>query len=115
MAKYVMLADSVVPQVLDLAKKHQKGRGTDDVPDGTFDFTEGWFRTSGLYGLCPEYQARFMEAFATAGSRSITTLGCWTALIPEFWSWRNSIKKAGYQKLIPRWHSIGDCWHIHRF
>jgi len=63
-----MLADSVVPQALDLAKKHQKGRGTHDVPEGTFDFTERWFRDSSLYGLCPEYHVRFMREFAARSS-----------------------------------------------
>ena len=40
---------NVVPQVLKLAEGHQKGRGTKEVPIGTFDFTEGWFRNSGIY------------------------------------------------------------------
>jgi len=34
-----------VPQLLDLCKKHQTGRVTKKVPNGTFDFSEGWFRT----------------------------------------------------------------------
>jgi hypothetical protein len=34
-----------VPPVLNLARKHQNGRGTGDVPSGTF--SEYWFRTSG--------------------------------------------------------------------
>ena len=40
------LLNEIVPAVLDFARKHQNGRGTGDVPTGTF--TEGWFRTSGL-------------------------------------------------------------------
>jgi len=41
-----------------LAKQHQKQRVTEDVTDVTFNFTEGWFRTSGLYDLWPRYQKR---------------------------------------------------------
>ena len=39
--KYAMLINSIVPKVLDLAKRHQTGRGTTEVPNGTFTFTEG--------------------------------------------------------------------------
>jgi site-specific DNA-methyltransferase (adenine-specific) len=46
---YSRLLSNVVPSVLDLARKHQEGRGTTNVPSGTF--TEGWFRNSGLYDL----------------------------------------------------------------
>ena len=41
--------NEIVPVVLGLARQHQKGRGTEDVPTGTF--SEYWFRTSGLYDL----------------------------------------------------------------
>ena len=40
-----------VTQVLELAQKHQKGRVTKDVTHVTFNFTEGWFRKSGIYDL----------------------------------------------------------------
>lgn len=43
------LLKNTVPEVLDLAREHQTGRGTGDVPTGTF--TEGWFRKGGLYDL----------------------------------------------------------------
>ncbi|MFZ2035420.1 MAG: hypothetical protein WAU62_00700 [Dehalococcoidales bacterium] len=57
-----MLTGSVVPEVLKMANEHQQGRGTSIVPSGTlFNFTEGWFRDSGLYELNSEYQARFIE------------------------------------------------------
>lgn len=56
--------ESVVPQVLSLAKQHQVGRGTEVVPRGTaFDFTEGWFRNSGLYRLPAQYQLALMQGF----------------------------------------------------
>jgi len=47
--KYSLLLNNTVPTVRDLARSHQDGRGTSEVPTGTF--TEGWFRTSGLYDL----------------------------------------------------------------
>jgi len=40
-----------LPQVLDFCKQHQIGRGNKELPSGNFNFTEGWFRTSGLYDL----------------------------------------------------------------
>jgi len=43
-AKYDMILDSVVPENLELAKSVQTGRGTNIVPNGTIEFTEGWFR-----------------------------------------------------------------------
>lgn len=49
--KYSMVLNRTVPQVLDSAQAHQNGRGTDKVPNGTFDFTEGWFRNSGARSL----------------------------------------------------------------
>lgn len=42
-------------QVLDLAKERQTGRVTDNVTDATFNFTEGWFRSSGLYDINEKY------------------------------------------------------------
>lgn len=60
--KYSMLL-SKVPTVLNLCKQHQIGRGTKKVPRGTFDFTEYWFRTSGLYNLCETYQLKLINAF----------------------------------------------------
>jgi hypothetical protein len=54
--KYMMLMEKIVPRVLEIAKKHQIGRGTDDVPIGTFNFTEGWFRNSGIYDLDEDHQ-----------------------------------------------------------
>lgn len=62
-ADYIKLLSSIVAQVLELAKQHQKGRASCDDASATFDFTEGWFRTSGLYNLCPDYQQQFMEEF----------------------------------------------------
>ncbi|WP_043883843.1 helix-turn-helix domain-containing protein [Caldanaerobacter subterraneus] len=54
--QYSMLLSSVVTEVLNLARQHQKGRVTDEVTSVTFDFTEGWFRNSGLYDLEEQYQ-----------------------------------------------------------
>ena len=59
--QYSALLNSIVTDVLGLAKKHQTGRVTEKVTNVTF--TEGWFRDSGLYALCEKYQLRFMEGF----------------------------------------------------
>ena len=40
-AKHSRLLKNVVPNALGIARSHQEGRGTDDVPVGTF--TERWF------------------------------------------------------------------------
>jgi DNA modification methylase len=48
-AKRTRLLNEIVPGVLEIAKKHQEGRGTENVPTGTFG--EYWFRTSDLYDL----------------------------------------------------------------
>lgn len=48
-------------QVLEKAKQHQKGRV--DNKSTTVDFTEGWFRNSGLYDLNEKYQERLMDDF----------------------------------------------------
>ena len=40
---------NVVAEILNFAKTHQEGRVTPKVAIATFDFTEGWFRNSGIY------------------------------------------------------------------
>ena len=60
--KYSMLLNKV-PRILEKAKQHQEGRGTSLVPNGTFNFTEGWFRNSGLYDLDEKHQQQLMEWF----------------------------------------------------
>ena len=47
-ARISSLIEKVVPKVLAKAKRNQLGRGTEDVPSGT-NFSESWFRNSGLY------------------------------------------------------------------
>ncbi len=49
--RYAELLECIGPDILDFAREHQTGRGPSDGPHGPFDFTEGWFRTSGLYAL----------------------------------------------------------------
>ena len=44
-ARYTGLIGKVVTRVLDLARRHQTGRVTENVT--TVTFTEGWFRDSG--------------------------------------------------------------------
>jgi len=54
---------SKVTPILNIAKTHQKGRVTNEVTYETYNFTEGWFRTSGLYDLSEEFQLLFFEKF----------------------------------------------------
>jgi len=49
--------------ILDLCKLHQDGRAPKKGANAPFDFTEGWFRTSGLYDLNPFYQMDCLRNF----------------------------------------------------
>lgn len=60
---YNTLNQKIVTNILDLCKSHQFGRVTKNVTNVTFNFTEGWFRNSGLYDLNEEYQTRLMNEF----------------------------------------------------
>lgn len=48
-ARYSNINDKVVTPILNIARERQTGRVTEDVTPVTFNFTEGWFRDSGLY------------------------------------------------------------------
>ena len=48
-ADYQRINEKIVAEVVNLCKSHQNGRATNDVAIATFDFTEGWFRNSGLF------------------------------------------------------------------
>ena len=74
---HVKLLDSIGTEILVFAKQHQEGRvpiiGT-AVPNdlqktgnSTFNFTEWWFRDSGLYDLDVEHQEMFMLVFERRG------------------------------------------------
>jgi len=71
---YSMLANKIVPQCLEICKTLQCGLGTKKVPSVAFDFTEGWFRTSGLYGLNEKYQLECIQRFINDKSRWSKTL-----------------------------------------
>ena len=47
--QYNSLLLKIVTPTLILCKQYQNGRVTKEVTIVTFDFTEGWFRSSGLY------------------------------------------------------------------
>lgn len=49
--------------ILEIAKNHQSGRTTENVGVPTFNFTQNWFRNSGLYDLTEGYQNRLMDEF----------------------------------------------------
>lgn len=67
---HARLLREIRTEVLDLARSQQKGRVRSERTNVRFDFTEGWFRTSGLYELDTEWnekhaQMRFMEWFVS--------------------------------------------------
>ena len=47
--QYEMLLNKVDTQILALCKQYQIGRVSEKDTSVSFDFTEGWFRTSGLF------------------------------------------------------------------
>jgi hypothetical protein len=49
-AYHLAVLDKVVTEVLEFAKDHQTSRVADQVTNVT-NFTEGWFRNSGIYRL----------------------------------------------------------------
>jgi len=55
----------IVTTVLDKCKNIQEGRVTNNVTNVTFNFTEGWFRNSGLYDLDEHYQNKIIDRFIT--------------------------------------------------
>jgi len=59
--QYSALLSSIVTDVLILAKAHQAGRVTEKVTPVTFNFTEYWFRSSGLYDINKEHQEKLMR------------------------------------------------------
>lgn len=61
-SQHQMLLDKVATDILDFARQHQEGRVADSATS-VANFTEGWFRNSGLYDLQEEFQAKFFEWF----------------------------------------------------
>ena len=77
-SNYARLLD-VATEVLEMAREHQAGRVAGDATDvATFNFTEGWFRNSGIYNLNDERQMQFMEWFCRPNTlrafRGVVTL-----------------------------------------
>ena len=64
--QYSALFKNLTP-ILSECKLHQFGRVRDELTSVSFDFTEGWFRTSGLYDLNEEFQLLFFEKFKADG------------------------------------------------
>ena len=59
------ISNKIVTTVLDKCKDIQEGRVTNNVTNVTFNFTEGWFRNSGLYELNEHYQHKIIDRFIT--------------------------------------------------
>lgn len=52
---YIAIKNNIGTDFLKLAKQHQEGTVPKDGTVVPFDFTEWWFRDSGLYGIWPKY------------------------------------------------------------
>ena len=61
--QYSALLSKILTPILDLCKQHQIGRVSEKLTRVSFDFSEGWFRTSGLYQLNEKYQLDCIERF----------------------------------------------------
>jgi len=61
-ADYYKTTTHITADVLKMAKEHQSGRAVENTATAV-NFTEGWFRNSGLYELEPERQEQFMKWF----------------------------------------------------
>ena len=61
--QYGVLINKIVTKILEICKTHQVGRVTEKVTNVTYNFTEGWFRNSGLYDLNEQYQLKTINEF----------------------------------------------------
>jgi len=59
------ISNKIVTNVLNKCKEIQIGRVTNNVTTVTFNFTERWFRDSGLYELNEHYQHKIIDRFIT--------------------------------------------------
>lgn len=63
-SNYILLLDKIATPLLESAKQHQKGRVSKNATNvALHNFTEGWFRNSGLYDLDERYQEKLMNDF----------------------------------------------------
>ena len=63
-SNYYQLLDKSTT-ILDLCKTFQIGRVDEKSTSGVFNFTERWFRDSGLYELNQEFQEQLINGFIT--------------------------------------------------
>lgn len=60
---YTQIINKITADVLDFTKLYQSGRAVKNTAGAVFNFTEGWFRDSGLYNLPGHRQMQLMEWF----------------------------------------------------
>ena len=70
-SQFNLLSNST--KVLNTAKGYQKGRVEHNSTNVEFNFTEGWFRNSGLYDLNEKYQGRLMDDFIVFRQKTPTS------------------------------------------
>jgi len=70
---YSALLKNIVAEFLEFCKLHQKDRASEKVAITTFNFTEGWFRNSGLYELNEEHQLKTIKWFIEEKKCKVST------------------------------------------
>lgn len=65
-SQYTTLLKNVATETMCLAKNHQLGRVAESASK-VADFTERWFRDSGMYDLNEDNQLKFMQNFIDSG------------------------------------------------
>jgi ParB-like chromosome segregation protein Spo0J len=77
---YIKLINSIGANILEIAKNNQIGRAPQIGAIAPFNFTEGWFRNSGLYELFTKEEYKGLE-------KSLLEEGCRDALV----TWNGTI------------------------
>lgn len=62
-SNYFLIIDKLATDILKITRQYQNGRVVDNATNVAFNFTEGWFRNSGLYDLNKHNQLKLMSNF----------------------------------------------------
>lgn len=62
-SNYFLIINKIATDFLDQCKAIQKGRVAENATSVAFDFTEGWFRDSGIYDLTSTNQLNLLTQF----------------------------------------------------
>ena len=62
-SQFIVLINKIATNIIDLCKNYQIGRVANNATNVANNFTEGWFRNSGLYNLNEYYQLKTINSF----------------------------------------------------